>query len=74
MIPRVKTLSKLIVIQKLFNCVFSDSALVLYMFSSDKQVQDLFINSTRAGSMCINDTIMQYSGKIENQIGNIKKC
>lgn len=40
-----------------------DSALVLYLFTHDTQIQDLFVNHTRSGSMCINDTIMQYIGK-----------
>lgn len=44
-----------------------DTALVMYLFTSDKQVQDLFVNATQSGSMCINDTIMQYVGKILNQ-------
>lgn len=35
----------------------------MYIFTTDSQVQDLFINGTQAGSMCINDTIMQYAGK-----------
>lgn len=36
----------------------------MYIFTSENQVQDLFINGTQAGSMCVNDTIMQYAGKI----------
>lgn len=36
----------------------------MYIFTLDNQVQDLFINGTQAGSMCMNDTIMQYAGKI----------
>lgn len=35
----------------------------MYIFTLDSQVQDLFINATQAGSMCVNDTIMQYAGK-----------
>lgn len=35
----------------------------MYIFTTDNQVQDLFINATQAGSMCMNDTIMQYAGK-----------
>ncbi|XP_037043027.1 aldehyde dehydrogenase family 3 member B1 isoform X5 [Bradysia coprophila] len=38
-----------------------DTALVMYIFTLDNQVQDLFINATQAGSMCMNDTIMQYA-------------
>lgn len=40
----------------------------MYIFTLDNQVQDLFINATQCGSMCMNDTIMQYAGKI--WIGN----
>lgn len=36
-------------------------ALVMYIFTQDKKLQDLFIHSTRSGSMCLNDTIMQYA-------------
>lgn len=40
-----------------------DKALVMYLFSKDSQIQDLFMTHTSAGSMCCNDTIMQYVGK-----------
>ncbi|XP_021699428.1 aldehyde dehydrogenase, dimeric NADP-preferring isoform X4 [Aedes aegypti] len=36
-------------------------ALVMYIFTQDKKLQDLFIHGTRSGSMCLNDTIMQYA-------------
>lgn len=36
-------------------------ALVMYIFTQDKELQDLFIHGTRSGSMCLNDTIMQYA-------------
>ncbi|XP_043671776.1 aldehyde dehydrogenase, dimeric NADP-preferring isoform X2 [Vespula pensylvanica] len=35
--------------------------LVLYIFSKDKGVRNLIINQTRSGSVCVNDTILQYS-------------
>ncbi|XP_055320299.1 aldehyde dehydrogenase, dimeric NADP-preferring isoform X2 [Sitodiplosis mosellana] len=34
--------------------------LVLYVFSTDSKIQELFCKHTRSGSMCINDTVMQY--------------
>lgn len=34
--------------------------LVLYVFSTDKRIQELFIKNTRVGGMCINDTLMHY--------------
>ena len=37
--------------------------LVLYVFTSAAEIQELFVNNTRAGSMCLNDTVMQYAGK-----------
>lgn len=38
----------------------SESPLVLYVFTTDSKIQELFCKHTRAGSMCINDTMMQY--------------
>ncbi|KAG7210274.1 hypothetical protein KM043_011820 [Ampulex compressa] len=35
--------------------------LVLYVFSKDKGVQDLIINQTHSGGVCVNDTIMHYA-------------
>lgn len=41
----------------------SELPLVLYVFSKDSKIQELFCKHTRSGSMCINDTVMQYVGK-----------
>ncbi|XP_035732764.1 aldehyde dehydrogenase, dimeric NADP-preferring-like isoform X1 [Vespa mandarinia] len=38
-----------------------ENPLVLYIFSKDKGVRNLIINQTRSGSVCVNDTIIQYS-------------
>lgn len=35
----------------------------MYVFSTDSKIQELFCKHTRSGSICINDTIMQYVGK-----------
>ncbi|XP_052893091.1 aldehyde dehydrogenase family 3 member B1 isoform X2 [Anopheles moucheti] len=35
--------------------------LVMYIFTLDTKIQDLFVTGTRSGSMCLNDTIMQYA-------------
>ncbi|XP_050092003.1 aldehyde dehydrogenase family 3 member B1 isoform X3 [Anopheles aquasalis] len=35
--------------------------LVMYIFTLDTKIQELFTNGTRSGSMCLNDTIMQYA-------------
>lgn len=29
----------------------------------DTKIQELFINGTQSGSMCLNDTMMQYASK-----------
>ncbi|XKL64274.1 hypothetical protein PGB90_004360 [Kerria lacca] len=34
--------------------------LSLYLFSSDKKVRELFLTQTHSGSVCVNDTLMQY--------------
>ncbi|KAL7298333.1 hypothetical protein TKK_0008677 [Trichogramma kaykai] len=38
-----------------------EKPLVLYAFSKDSAVQNLFISQTQSGAVCINDTILQYS-------------
>ncbi|KAK0177982.1 hypothetical protein PV328_001972 [Microctonus aethiopoides] len=38
-----------------------DTPLAMYIFTKDRGVRDLFINQTRSGAMCFNDTIMQYA-------------
>ncbi|XP_065206988.1 aldehyde dehydrogenase, dimeric NADP-preferring-like isoform X2 [Planococcus citri] len=35
--------------------------LSLYIFSSDKKVQQMFLTQTHSGSVCVNDTLMQYT-------------
>ncbi|XP_076763207.1 aldehyde dehydrogenase type III isoform X2 [Xylocopa sonorina] len=37
-----------------------ESALVLYIFSKDKRIQNLLINQTRTGSVAVNETIMSF--------------
>lgn len=37
--------------------------LVMYVFTMEPKIQSLFIEGTKAGSMCLNDTIMQYASK-----------
>lgn len=44
--------------------IFREHPLVLYVFSQQKNMQNLFNEQTRSGSICINDTIMFYGGKI----------
>lgn len=40
-----------------------ESPLVLYIFTPTAEVQNLFINGTQSGGLCVNDTIMHYAGK-----------
>ncbi|CAG5048693.1 unnamed protein product [Parnassius apollo] len=42
--------------------------LVLYVFSNQRNIHTLFNEQTRSGSLCVNDTIMFYSGKAMNII------
>ncbi|XP_037903609.1 aldehyde dehydrogenase, dimeric NADP-preferring isoform X2 [Hermetia illucens] len=38
-----------------------EKPLVLYICSTDQHTQDCFIHGTMSGSVCVNDTIMQYA-------------
>ncbi|XP_022230976.2 aldehyde dehydrogenase, dimeric NADP-preferring isoform X3 [Drosophila obscura] len=38
-----------------------ESPLVLYIFTSETEVQNLFVNGTQSGGLCVNDTIMHYA-------------
>ncbi|XP_076173085.1 aldehyde dehydrogenase type III isoform X3 [Ptiloglossa arizonensis] len=38
-----------------------DIPLVLYIFTKDKEVQELIINQTHSGNVAVNETIMQFS-------------
>ncbi|XP_033252998.1 aldehyde dehydrogenase, dimeric NADP-preferring-like isoform X3 [Drosophila miranda] len=38
-----------------------ESPLVLYIFTSETEVKNLFVNGTQSGGMCVNDTIMHYA-------------
>lgn len=42
---------------------YRNTALVMYLFTLDTNIQELVTQSTQAGSMCLNDTVMQYAGK-----------
>ncbi|XP_011344938.1 aldehyde dehydrogenase, dimeric NADP-preferring isoform X3 [Ooceraea biroi] len=37
-----------------------ENPLVLYVFSTSKDVQELFIDQVRCGTVCVNDTVLQY--------------
>lgn len=41
-----------------------DTALVLYMFTQNESIRDFIVASTQSGSICVNDTLTQYIGKI----------
>ncbi|EDW01169.1 GH20599 [Drosophila grimshawi] len=38
-----------------------ENPLVLYIFTTETEVLDLFVNSTQSGGLCVNDTIMHYA-------------
>lgn len=43
----------------------------MYIFTSENEVLDLFVNGTQSGGMCVNDTIMHYAGKIQDPRSNM---
>ncbi|KAK7598208.1 hypothetical protein V9T40_006443 [Parthenolecanium corni] len=55
----------IVTVQKSFDAIgFINSRpkpLSLYVFSSDKKVQELFLTQTHSGAVCINDTLMHYT-------------
>ena len=42
------------------------SPLCLYVFSSNKDIQQLFENNTTSGTMAFNDTIVQFASEFTN--------
>lgn len=46
----------------------SERPLVLYVFSMSKRVQDLIIDQISSGAVCVNDTILQYTGESGFQV------
>lgn len=49
------------------NIPIRENPLVLYIFTTETEVLDLFVNGTQSGGLCVNDTIMHYAGKTKNQ-------
>ncbi|EDW35048.1 GL20121, partial [Drosophila persimilis] len=45
-----------------------ESPLVLYIFTSETEVQNLFVNGTQSGGMCVNDTIMHYAENFRTEL------
>jgi hypothetical protein len=41
----------------------SEHPLSMYVFSKDKSIQNLLISQLRCGSLCVNDTLMQFGGE-----------
>lgn len=41
----------------------SEHPLSLYVFSKDKSIQNLLVSQLRCGSICVNDTLMQFGGE-----------
>lgn len=46
---------------------FRSKPLTLYVFSSDQEMQNLFMKQTSSGSFCVNDTVSHYAGN-NNQL------
>lgn len=42
---------------------FSENPLVLYVFSKNKGMRDLFVEQTCSGAVCVNDTLMHFTGE-----------
>ena len=40
-----------------------EKALTMYIFSRNAKIQQAFLEETTCGSVCINDTIMQFTGE-----------
>lgn len=46
----------------MFYMHFRSKPLTLYVFSSDQEMQNLFMRQTSSGSLCVNDTVSHYAG------------
>lgn len=42
-----------------------EKPLSMYIFTNNSKDRDLMINSTSAGTICVNDTVQQFSGNFE---------
>jgi acyl-CoA reductase-like NAD-dependent aldehyde dehydrogenase len=40
-----------------------EKPLSMYIFTTNNKERDLMINSTSAGTICVNDTVQQFAGK-----------
>lgn len=40
----------------------------MYVFTLDAKIQELFVQRTQSGSMCLNDTVMQYASKMISRL------
>ena len=43
--------------------IIRESPLVMYIFTMEPEVQNLFVHGTQSGGILLNDTIMHYAGK-----------
>lgn len=51
---------------------FRSKPLTIYVFSSDQEMQNLFMKQTSSGSFCVNDTVSHYAGNINELKSQIK--
>ena len=61
------SLSTCVIVIKCFDMLVffpnSEHPLSLYVFSKDKSIQNLLVSQLRCGSICVNDTLMQFGGE-----------
>lgn len=55
-------LFKYIILINIYVLSFRSKPLTLYVFSSDQEMQNLFMRQTSSGSFCVNDTVSHYAG------------
>lgn len=52
----------MIILINIYVLSFRSKPLTLYVFSSDQEMQNLFMRQTSSGSFCVNDTVSHYAG------------
>lgn len=50
----------------------SEHPLSLYVFSKDKSIQNLLVSQLRCGSLCVNDTLMQFGGESNKKSSDLR--
>lgn len=50
----------------------SEHPLSMYVFSKDKSIQNLLVSQLRCGSLCVNDTLMQFGGESNKKSSDLR--